>query len=135
MVGAQIANKLGRRRSYFLISIGSLVLTLAMFNLTAPLKPSFFPIVFAQGFVATLFFGWLPLYLPQLFPVEVRATGSGISYNVGRFATAAGVLAAGGIFHLLGGSYSAVGTAAAFIYAFGMLVIWLVPDSVGANSK
>jgi MFS family permease len=135
MVGAQIANKLGRRRSYFLISIGSLLLTLAMFNLTAPLQASFFPIVFAQGLVATLFFGWLPLYLPQLFPVEVRATGSGISYNVGRFATAAGVLAAGGIFHLLGGSYAAVGTAAAFIYAFGMLAIWLVPDSVGANSK
>lgn len=135
MAGAQIANLLGRRRSYLLISIGSFLLTLAMFNLTAPLKPSFFPIVFAQGFVATLFFGWLPLYLPQLFPTEVRATGSGISYNVGRFATAGGVLVAGAIFHLLGGSYSAVGTAAAFIYAFGILAIWLVPDSVGAGSK
>ncbi len=135
MVGAQIANKLGRRRSYFLISVGSFLLTLAMFKLTAPLEPSFFPIVFAQGFVATLFFGWLPLYLPQLFPTRVRATGSGISYNVGRFATAVGVLAAGGIFHLLGGSYPAVGTAAAFIYAFGVLAIWLVPDSVGADSK
>jgi MFS family permease len=135
MAGAQIANKLGRRRSYFLISVGSFLLTVAMFKLTAPLQPSFFPIVFAQGFVATLFFGWLPLYLPQLFPTHVRATGSGISYNVGRFATAGGVLAAGGIFHLLGGSYSAVGTAAAFIYAFGILAIWLVPDSVGADSK
>ena len=135
MVGAYIANKLGRRRSYFLISVGSFLLTLAMFNLTAPLRPSFLPVVFAQGLVATLFFGWLPLYLPQLFPTHVRATGSGISYNVGRFATAAGVLAAGGIFHLLGGSYPAVGTAASFIYAFGILAIWLVPDSVGGNSK
>jgi SHS family sialic acid transporter-like MFS transporter len=134
MVGAQIANKLGRRRSYFLISVGSFLLTVAMFQLTAPLQSSFLPIVFAQGFVATLFFGWLPLYLPQLFPTHVRATGSGISYNVGRFATAGGVLAAGGIFHLLGGSYPAVGTAAAFIYAFGILAIWLVPDSVGAEN-
>ncbi|HWL17690.1 MAG TPA: MFS transporter [Opitutus sp.] len=135
MVGAQVASKLGRRRSYFLISVGSFLLTFAMFKLTAPLEPSFFPIVFAQGFVATLFFGWLPLYLPQLFPTHVRATGSGISYNVGRFATAVGVLVAGGIFHLLGGSYPAMGTAAAFIYAFGILAIWLVPDSVGADSK
>jgi MFS family permease len=133
IVGAHIAGKLGRRRSYFLISIGSFLLTIAMFQLTAPLRPSFFPIVFAQGFVATLFFGWLPLYLPQLFPVHVRAAGSGISYNVGRFATAAGVLAAGGIFHLLGGSYPAVGSAAACIYAFGILAIWFVPDSVGAS--
>jgi hypothetical protein len=54
-------------------------------------RPSFLPIVFAQGFVATLFFGWLPLYLPELFPTRVRAAGSGIAYNVGRFATAVGV--------------------------------------------
>jgi hypothetical protein len=91
--------------------------------------------VFAQGLVATLFFGWLPLYLPLLFPTHVRAAGSGMSYNVGRFATAAGVLAAGGIFHLLGGSYPAVGSAAACIYAFGILAIWFVPDSVGASGS
>ncbi len=131
IAGAYIAGRLGRRRSYFLISIGAFLLTVAMFQLTAPLRPSFFPIVLAQGFVATLFFGWLPLYLPLLFPTHVRAAGSGMSYNVGRFATAAGVLAAGGIFHLLGGSYPAVGSAAAFIYALGILVIWFVPDSVG----
>lgn len=77
LVGAQIAAWLGRRVSYFLISIGSLALTLTLFQLTAPLRPSFLPIVFAQGFVATLFFGWLPLYLPELFPTHVRATGSG----------------------------------------------------------
>ena len=60
--------------------------------------------MFAQGFVATLFFGWLPLYLPELFPTHVRATGSGISYNVGRFATAGGVLAAGLLFTAFGDS-------------------------------
>ena len=129
LTGAQIASLLGRRRSYFLISLGSLVLTVAMFQFTAPLRPSFFPVVFAQGFVATLFFGWLPLYLPELFPTHVRATGSGISYNVGRFATAAGVLAAGVFFTALGGSYPAVGTAAALIYGLGMFAIWFAPET------
>ena len=100
-----------------------------MFQLTAPLRPSFLPIVFAQGLVATLFFGWLPLYLPELFPTHVRATGSGISYNVGRFATAGGVLAAGAVFGALGGSYPAVGTAAALIYGFGIIAIWWAPDT------
>ena len=131
--GGQIASLLGRRRSYFLISLGSMVLTMAMFQLTAPLRPSFFPIVFAQGFVATLFFGWLPLYLPELFPTHVRAAGSGISYNVGRFATAAGVLTAGLLFSALGGSYAAVGTAAALIYGLGMLAIWRAPDTTRAS--
>ena len=129
LAGGQIASLLGRRRSYFLISLGAMVLTMAMFQITAPLRPSFFPIVFAQGFVATLFFGWLPLYLPELFPTHVRAAGSGISYNVGRFATAAGVLTAGFLFSALGGSYASVGTVAALIYGLGMLAIWWAPDT------
>jgi MFS transporter, SHS family, sialic acid transporter len=129
VAGAQIANLLGRRAAYFLISLGSLVLTFAMFQFTAPLRSSFFPIVFAQGFVATLFFGWLPLYLPELFPTHVRATGAGISYNVGRFATAGGVLAAGILFSVFGGDYATVGAAAAFIYGLGMIAIWWAPDT------
>jgi predicted MFS family arabinose efflux permease len=127
--GAQIAGFLGRRRAYFLISLGSLVLTVAMFQLTAPLRASFFPVVFAQGFVATLFFGWLPLYLPELFPTRVRATGSGLSYNVGRFATAGGVLGAGVLFSAFGGSYPNVGATAGLIYALGMVAIWWAPDT------
>jgi MFS transporter, SHS family, sialic acid transporter len=129
--GAQIASVLGRRRSYFLISLGATILTISMFQLTAPLQPSFHPVVFTQGFVATLFFGWLPLYLPELFPTRVRAAGSGLSYNVGRFATAAGVLVAGMLFNALDGSYTTVGTLAAFIYALGMIVIWWAPDTTG----
>ena len=105
------------------------MLTVAMFQFTAPLRPSCHPVVFAQGFVATLFFGWLPLYLPELFPTRVRAAGSGISYNVGRFATAAGVLAAGLLFTAFKGSYPTVGAMAALIYALGMLVIWWAPDT------
>jgi MFS family permease len=129
LVGAQVAALAGRRASYFAISLGSFGLTFAMFQWTAPLQPSFLPIVFAQGLVATLFFGWLPLYLPELFPTHVRATGSGISYNVGRFATAAGVLVAGAIFTALGGSYPAVGAAAACIYGLGIFVVWLAPET------
>ena len=41
------------------------------------------------GFVATVFFGWLPLYLPELFPTRVRATGTGVTFNFGRVAPAA----------------------------------------------
>ena len=129
LIGAQIAALLGRKLSYFLISVGSFGLTWSMFQLTAPLQSTFLPIVFAQGLVATLFFGWLPLYLPELFPTAVRATGSGISYNVGSFATAVGVLAAGAVFTSLGGSYARVGAAASFIYGIGILVIWLAPET------
>jgi len=71
----------------------------------------------------------LPLYLPELFPTRVRAAGSGIAFNSGRFATALGVLAAGGLFAALGGSYPKVGAACGLIYLLGVIVVWWVPDT------
>lgn len=132
-VGAQVAAWLGRRRAYAMISVGATTLTLAMFLATAPLRPSFLPIVLAQGFVSTLFFGWLALYLPELFPTRVRAAGSGTAYNTGRFATAIGVLFAGGLFTLLGGSYPKVGALCGLIYLAGTIAIWWAPDTSREN--
>ncbi len=133
--GAQLASLVGRRLSYFLISLGSAALTCGIFLFTAPLRPEFLPLVFAQGFVATLFFGWLPLYLPELFPTRVRATGSGIAYNVGRFATALGVCVAGALVALFDGDLAKVGAATGTIYALGMLVIWWAPDTKGRTME
>jgi SHS family sialic acid transporter-like MFS transporter len=126
--GAQLASRLGRRTSYALISLATVLVTVLMFQGTAPLRPEFHAVVFTQGLVATLFFGWLALYLPELFPTRVRATGSGLAYNSGRFATALGVLAAGFLFSALGGDYPRVGTVCASIYALGFIVIWWAPE-------
>jgi len=129
-LGAPLAAFVGRRLTYFLISLGAAVLTWSMFRLTAPLEPSFLPTVFAQGLVATLFFGWLPLYLPELFPIGVRATGAGISMNIGRFVTAVSVLAIGTQFS---GDYSKIGAACAFIYALGMVIVFWAPNTAGKS--
>jgi hypothetical protein len=79
--------------------------------------------------VATLYFGWLPLYLPELFPTRVRATGSGLAFNAGRFATAAGVLGTGALVSLFGGDLARVGAAAGLVYALGLIAAWLAPDT------
>jgi MFS family permease len=133
LLGAPLAAWIGRRLSYALISVGATTLTWAMFQLTAPLEPSFLPIVFAQGLVATLYFGWLPLYLPELFPVHIRASGAGVSMNIGRFATAGGVLAAGWLFAYVGGDYATIGAACSLIYALGVLAILAAPNTRGAS--
>ncbi|HEX5221668.1 MAG TPA: MFS transporter [Verrucomicrobiae bacterium] len=131
--GAQLASLIGRRLAYFLISLGSSAITCGLFLFTKPMQPIFLPLLFAQGFIATLFFGWLPLYLPELFPTRVRATGSGIAYNVGRFATAIGLFAAGMLVGFFGGDYSRVGAVMALIYALGMIVIWFAPDTTNKS--
>jgi SHS family sialic acid transporter-like MFS transporter len=129
LLGAPLAAAIGRRLSYVVISVGATLLTWAMFRWTAPLEPSFLPIVFAQGLVATLFFGWLPLYLPELFPVHVRATGAGVSMNIGRFATAGAVLAAGWLLGLFNGDFSKIGAVCALIYALGAFAILMAPNT------
>jgi MFS transporter, SHS family, sialic acid transporter len=54
-----------------------------------------------------------------------------LAYNAGRFATAAGVMAAGALFTWLGGDYARVGSICASIYALGLVGAWLIrePDA------
>ena len=129
--GGQLASWLGRRLTYFLISLGSVVLTCGIFLFLKPLEPLFLPMVLLQGFVVTLFFGWLPLCLPELFPTRVRASGAGMSYNVGRFLVAVGVLFAGVLTEFFGGDFAKAGAIMGTVYGLGMVVIWFTPDTTG----
>jgi SHS family sialic acid transporter-like MFS transporter len=127
--GGALANLLGRRLTYFLISLGSLAINLTIYRVLHPGDRLFLPAVFLLGLIATVFFGWLPLYLPKLFPTRVRATGAGVTYNFGRIASAAGVLGAGSLMSVFQGDYAQVGAVTAWIYALGMLVILFAPDT------
>ena len=131
--GGRLAAWLGRRTSYFAISAGSLAVNWGIFRFLTPESQAFLPAVFVLGLVSTLFFGWLPLYLPELFPTRIRATGTGVSYNFGRILSAAGVLGAGMMMHAFGGDYARVGMSVSFIYAVGMIIIWWAPDTRGAK--
>jgi len=106
-----------------------------IYTFLEPLQPWFLPAVFIQGLISTLFFGWLPLYLPEIFPTHVRATGTGISYNFGRFLTAAGVMAAGLLIQLFEGNYARVGAVTGLVYALGAIVIWFAPETRGQSLK
>lgn len=125
--GAIIAGRLGPRRSYALFGLLSTAFTCGLFLGTRPLETAFLPMVFAQGLVATMFFGWLPLYLPPMFPTAIRATGTGVAYNVGRFVTAFGVLGSSVLVSRFAGDYAAIGAAASLVYALGIGAAWLYP--------
>ena len=51
-----------------------------------------------------------PLYLPEMFPTRVRATGQGFCYNAGRVLAAAGVLSTTFVIDLKG-NYAQAGSA------------------------
>ena len=82
------------------------------------------------GFTAT-FYGWLPLYLPELFPTRVRATGQGLSFNAGRILAAAGALQMGGLMQTFDGSYAKAGAIITLVYVVGMIIVWFAPETKG----
>ncbi|MCA9175218.1 MAG: MFS transporter [Planctomycetales bacterium] len=128
LCGGWLATLLGRRTTYFLVSLGALLLSGVIFQHTTP-EPTlnFMGLVFLLGLITTVYFGWLPLFLPELFPTRVRATGAGVSFNSGRIISGAVVLASVHFMPMLGGDYAKIGSAARWVYAAGMLVILAVP--------
>ena len=127
-LGSYMAVALGRKRAYFLISVLSLAVTGSIFLWLTPFHPLFLKMVFVQGLVSTLYFGWLPLCLPEMFPLPVRAAGAGIAYNTGRFAAAAGILFGGVLLGWSNGDYARVGLLFSLIYVAGMIVIFFAPE-------
>jgi MFS family permease len=129
LLGGWIASLVGRRLAYFFISLASFATSSYIYHVLNPLDPQFAFFAFLLGFVGVTYFGWLPLYLPELFPTRVRSTGTGVTFNSGRILAAASVLGAGGLMHLFGGDYARVGTFTGFIYVLGMIVICFAPDT------
>jgi MFS transporter, SHS family, sialic acid transporter len=127
LLGGILASALGRRLSYFFISLGALAASTYIFSQLDPLHPQFQIFTFVLGFVGITDFGWLPLFLPELFPTRVRSTGTGISFNTGRVVAALVVLSAGFLLDQFSGDYAQVGLWTGAIYGVGMLVIWFVP--------
>jgi MFS family permease len=133
LLAGMIASWLGRRWSYFLISLGAFAVSSFIFTQLDPLHPHFKVWAFVLGFVGIAYFGWLPLFLPELFPTRVRATGAGISFNTGRVVAGGVVVATALLLGQFGGDYGRVGFATGLIYVAGMLVIWFVPSKSGGK--
>src|SRR5439155_22489928 len=109
LLGGWVAGWLGRRVTYFLISLASLVVAEVLYGRLHPLDPWFGAWAFALGFCGVAYFGWLPLYLPELFPTRVRATGAGVTFNFGRVAAIPFVLGSGALATWFGGDYARLG--------------------------
>ncbi len=129
LIGGWLASLTGRRLTYFLVSLSSLLLGEYIYLRLTPSDPSFWAFVFALGLISTIYFGWLPLYLPELFPTHARATGSGVSFNFGRILSAFGVLMAGSITAYFHEDYGRAGSITTLVFGLGMIVILFAPDT------
>ena len=132
ILGALVGDWLGRRVSYFLLCILALASSLAFFQFNDAVDLQFLVMVFLAGGLTASFYGWLPLYLPELFPTRVRAFGQGFAFNFGRILAAVGALQFSYLMNnVFDGSYPKACTVLSFIYVIGMVVIWFVPETKG----
>ena len=131
LLGGGLAVWLGRRRSYFVLSLCALISAEILFCFLTPDGDRFWFLLWygALGFFSGFFFGWLPLCLPELFPTRVRATGAGVSFNWGRVITAVGIVSAGEMLSFYQGDYAQIGRVTSLIYALGLLVVFFMPDT------
>lgn len=129
LLGGWIASVVGRRLTYFLTSAAALLIAQYTFRYVLPTDPQFLWWVGTLGFFNGIYFGWLPFCLPELFPTRLRSTGAGVSFNFGRILTAITVFATGALMNYFKGDYAQIGRATSLVYAIGLVIIWLAPDT------
>lgn len=132
----------GRKPAYFALCCASMVSVWMLFLGNHAFGPGLLFWAFVAGVCTASFYGWLPLYLPELFRTNVRATGQGFGFNYGRILAAVGVLQVGNLLKVLttevhlGPLTIPPGRPLAcsiisLVYIVGMVIIWLAPETRG----
>ena len=122
-------SRLGRRGSYFVFVLGSIAMSVITYT-TVHSTHGVLWVAALVGFFMLGGFGIFAVYLPELFPTDVRATGQGIVFNFSRIVTGVGTLVAGSLVGPLGGyPHAALLVSLAFI--FGLFTIWIAPETRG----
>jgi hypothetical protein len=135
MAGALLGTAIGRRPTYAWLCAGSLASSFLFYLGNGAFGPRFLICVLLVGGLTASFYGWLPLYLPELFPTRLRATGQGFSFNFGRIIAAVAALQTGPLMGLFGQnkvlSHASACATVSLIYLVGMAIIWLAPETRG----
>jgi MFS family permease len=131
LVGAYLADAIGRRAT-FLLSAGGAVIAVAAF-LVVPLSDGMQLLVAAPlGFVVYMMFSPMGAFMTELYPTAVRGAGQGFCYNAGR--------ATGALFPALVGLLSdrmplgaAIALFAFAAYGIQVVALLMLPETRGRN--
>jgi MFS family permease len=109
--------------------VGSLVMLPVTF-LTPRSYASVLLLLPLLGFFNNGIFSGFPIYLPELYPTRLRATGAGFCFNIGRVLASAGPRLTGFLVTALG-SFGRAVSAIGLIYLVGLLILPFAPETQG----
>ena len=89
MIFTKLASQYGRKPVFAVAFVCAMLSTIGVFRFFNARSDIFWMIPLMGFFQLSLFAGFA-IYLPELFPVSLRSTGTSFCYNVGRFVAAAG---------------------------------------------
>ena len=120
-ISGWVVHALGLKRTLLICFGASFILAFILFRLTTTLSLStYFQIAFI-----TIFFGMsqgaLSMYIPELFPVSLSATATGVCFNLGRIITGVAVFFIGSLVEMLGGYGNAI-----FYFDFVFLIGFII---------
>jgi MFS family permease len=123
------ADNFGRKPVVMIFFAASLVLTPLLYLWTHELHLLLL-VAAINGFFTLGQYSWMSVWLPELFPTRMRATGMAFTFNSPRFIAFLGPLFAGALIAQLGG-VSNVAVAFSFIYILGFVLVPLLPETRG----
>jgi MFS transporter, SHS family, sialic acid transporter len=135
IIAGVIAGRFGRRITYATLCAGSIASCLLLYQGNNEFNGFFLFCMFLAGGITAGFYGFFPLYLPELFPTVVRATGQGFAYNFGRILAAVGGLQTAALMVFFGGSFPMAGSVLTVFYLVGIVIIWLGPETRGLSES
>jgi MFS family permease len=122
------ADIFGRRPVTLVFFALSLVMTPVLYWWTHDLT-LLLAVTVVNGFFTLGLYSWMPVWMPELFPTSVRATGMAFAFNTPRFIAFLGPLVAGTLIGSLGFGNTAVYIS--LIYIVGFVAALFLPETRG----
>lgn len=126
-----LADRVGRRPAFAFMCLGSFV----MLPVTYLLPESYVGLLLLLpilGFFNNGIFSGFPIYLPELYPTQLRATGSGFCFNAGRALASISPLLTAWLVALMD-SFALAASTIALIYLVGLIVLAFAPETKGQH--